>query len=563
MRIRDRSFMFLIGLFAALSLLALIFMDSPMMVAQTDLILPRLPFNTQRLGSGAGDGEEWEVEGGGGGDAAPAAGGGDGGGGDLEPPSATSSSKEEKKKSSTMAYLMQHAQGTAGGKECEDDYGMELIRRWQRQAKDYCVPHNDGGGGGGGGDGDDGDGDDGGAFRLHTHVRCQSLVPSHQTPEPQSVCLIRRVVVDFGRLRVALCTGEGCHKDFYDHDKTLFFEQGTMRGSCRQLVSAKDGWNAKNLVKTAGFWLIRGWENIDHASQEVRKIETETCTEENTVNHFVYFVSRYDVTNLYHATEDLLFAFITFSVLEVPYENSQVIIADGLQHGPYLDVWKELYSRNHPLLFIHDLHQAKQVNCYKRMSSNVFSAVSPLCKQVGMETHCANSTLIRGFREFFLASLSMKYLLPKEDTLVITVIQRKDYTVGNRQKTVKRQIKNHNDLIALIEQQLPHAEVRSVDFASLTYREQLKIIRSTDILLGAHGAALSHMILLPTTSVTIEFWIDDRHGNYHYVNMAKWLGTDFILEKQTNPLDLSKTKKSIIKAAEMVTKNKKKQRSDH
>jgi len=52
--------------------------------------------------------------------------------------------------------------------------------------------------------------------------------------------------------------------------------------------------------------------------------------------------------------------------------------------------------------------------------------------------------------------------------------------------------------------------VRSVDFASLTYREQLKIIRSTDILLGAHGAALSHMILLPTTSVTIEFWIDDR-----------------------------------------------------
>lgn len=47
----------------------------------------------------------------------------------------------------------------------------------------------------------------------------------------------------------------------------------------------------------------------------------------------------------------------------------------------------------------------------------------------------------------------------QEDTLVITVIQRKDYTVGNRQKTVKRQIKNHNDLIALIEQQLPHAEV--------------------------------------------------------------------------------------------------------
>ena len=39
----------------------------------------------------------------------------------------------------------------------------------------------------------------------------------------------------------------------------------------------------------------------------------------------------------------------------------------------------------------------------------------------------------------------------------------------------------------------------------------MKLIRTTDILVGAHGAALTHMMYLPTTSASIEFWIDDRY----------------------------------------------------
>jgi capsular polysaccharide biosynthesis protein len=55
-------------------------------------------------------------------------------------------------------------------------------------------------------------------------------------------------------------------------------------------------------------------------------------------------------------------------------------------------------------------------------------------------------------------------------------------------------------------------QINSIDFASLSFREQLALIRKTDILVGAHGAALSHMMFLPSTSVVIEFWIDDRYA---------------------------------------------------
>lgn len=378
------------------------------------------------------------------------------------------------------------------------------------------------------------------------------------------MCLAENVVVDFSRLGVSLCEGNGCHFDFYDGEKTVFFKPGIVRGSCRQVVSADDGWNTRNLVKTVGNWLVRGWENLEDKSSEAKKLESEVCTKENTVDHFVYLVSRYDTTNLYHTTEDLVHAFAAFSVLEAPIERSQVVIADGLIPGPYVEVWKELYSRNYPVLTANDLHKSGETKCFRYMAANVFGAVSPLCKGVGATTPCANSTLLRGFRDFVISSYKVKYLLPPEDKLTVTIVKRKSYARTSQSfQHVSRQIKNHDKLVAMTQATFPTAEVRSVDFASLTFREQLKLIRTTDILVGAHGAALTHMMYLPTTSASIEFWIDDRYGNYHYVNMGKWLAIPHFLEHQTNPLNLDETRDHLLEAAEHVAKSKKQRLYDH
>jgi hypothetical protein len=459
---------------------------------------------------------------------------------------------------STIGFLQRYVDGVQGGSECEDDYGMSFIRRWQSYGKDYCLPPSSSSSTSlwKSAEGED--------FRLETKIRCHSLVPSHQTPEPHSVCLAENVVVDFGRLGVQLCEGNGCHNDVYDGEKTIFFKPGVVRGNCRQVVAADEGWNTNNLVKTVGNWLVRSWQNLEDSPLEAKSLEAEVCKKENTVDHFVYFVSRYDTTNLYHASEDWIHAFAAFSVLEVPIERSQVIIADGLIPGPFLDVWKELYSRNHPLLTVNDLQKSGVKKCYKYMAANVFGAISPLCKGVGRSTPCMNSTLIRGFRDFFISSFKVKYLLPEENKLTITIIRRKSYarSAGSYQH-VSRQIRNHDDLVAMAQATFPTAEVRSVDFASLSFREQLKLIRTTDILVGAHGAALSHMMFLPTTSVSIEFWVDDRFNNYHYENLGKWLAIKHIVEHQSNPLDLNETRKHLQEAAETVADNKKRRLYDH
>lgn len=88
------------------------------------------------------------------------------------------------------------------------------------------------------------------------------MLPSYQVAEPQSVCLAQRVMVDFEHVSVKMCQGQGCHNDFYDGEKTVFFKKGLVQGRCEPVVNS-DVWNTKTLVKTVGNWLVRGWDNVD------------------------------------------------------------------------------------------------------------------------------------------------------------------------------------------------------------------------------------------------------------------------------------------------------------
>lgn len=58
-------------------------------------------------------------------------------------------------------------------------------------------------------------------------------------------------------------------------------------------------------------------------------------------------------------------------------------------------------------------------------------------------------------------------------------------------------------------QQLPHVELRVVDFAFLPFKNQINNIAHTDILLGVHGNGLSHALFLPKGSALIELFPKD------------------------------------------------------
>lgn len=51
-----------------------------------------------------------------------------------------------------------------------------------------------------------------------------------------------------------------------------------------------------------------------------------------------------------------------------------------------------------------------------------------------------------------------------------------------------------------------HCHVKIVDFAPLSFREQLDIIANTDLLIGVHGNGLTHLLFLPNKATVIEYY---------------------------------------------------------
>jgi protein O-GlcNAc transferase len=61
-----------------------------------------------------------------------------------------------------------------------------------------------------------------------------------------------------------------------------------------------------------------------------------------------------------------------------------------------------------------------------------------------------------------------------------------------------------------------------------TIREQLEMTRNTNILLGVHGAGMTHIFTLPPQSVVIEMQpfdgADTTTGQLCYANFARMMG---------------------------------------
>jgi hypothetical protein len=70
-------------------------------------------------------------------------------------------------------------------------------------------------------------------------------------------------------------------------------------------------------------------------------------------------------------------------------------------------------------------------------------------------------------------------------------------------------------------------QVKLHDYGSLSFYEQVKLARETDIMLGMHGAALTSGIYIPKTGVLLEIGHPSRRGNEHFSNLASFVGLDY------------------------------------
>lgn len=216
-------------------------------------------------------------------------------------------------------------------------------------------------------------------------------------------------------------------------------------------------------------------------------------------------------------------------------ENTQVVILDDRLDGPYFDLW-QLFAKK-PIVRIGDLESPPSSN--NEMGNVIIplpGASNPLW-QGDWETHpCRHSVLLQTFAWRVLRYYDIPDTLEEygdnsssgddvasnedKDKVVVTFIDRRG----------QRKLVDMDSHIAALrdryENEQQHVVIHVVDLAALSFPEQIKLVRNSDVLAGVHGAGLTHGLWMKEHSTMVEILPEDlNHKGFR--NFAGVLGHDY------------------------------------
>jgi EGF domain-specific O-GlcNAc transferase len=131
---------------------------------------------------------------------------------------------------------------------------------------------------------------------------------------------------------------------------------------------------------------------------------------------------------------------------------------------------------------------------------------------------CENSALFRTFSEHILHRLQIKENLPdKKSKLRITFLAR---------ETKYRKVINEDELIKRIKAN-PKYSVKRVNYGgNLSFKDQLRITRNSDVFIGIHGAGLTHLLFLPNWATIFELYHCEDPNCYK--DLARLRGMNYV-----------------------------------
>lgn len=287
---------------------------------------------------------------------------------------------------------------------------------------------------------------------------------------------------------------------------------------------------------------------------------TSISTTTNSLPLTILVKRETEYKNTWHALMEILATFITLDVLRLAHDpttnapyfqasdfpNTQVLLLDELPLGQYAELW-HVVAQKKPILRLSDITTATEpplsdmtthlpfsdITTNPPLSSDM-TATFPLSLSLSgtivipivggansfwqgdwAVLNCTNSALLKAFSRRVLEHYHIQQnhtKLPLDSPLVITFINR----------TTKRRLLNQPALLASLR---PTIHLNVVDFADLPFADQLSLARSTDLLVGVHGAGLTHAIFLPPGSVVVVVGIllmGLKHKGFR--NVASMLG---------------------------------------
>lgn len=226
------------------------------------------------------------------------------------------------------------------------------------------------------------------------------------------------------------------------------------------------------------------------------------------------------------------------SFVKVPADlpRAKVIILDDLPEGPLYDMWA-FFSASAPIRFkdiLDDRTRAEALLSAHTAIVPLPGRSNPLSRVDQNDIpDCRYSGLARTFARRVLRNYGVLYSHGGNTT---SKVVRVTLVAG----TGPQRIRNTDYLLEALRRGFPSIIAWEVDFAGISMAEQLQIVQSTDVLVGAHGGGLSHMMFMREgEGAVVEIRPPVLSATNHqarYKNLAALLGRKyFVTEAEVVP----------------------------
>ncbi|CAI0379221.1 unnamed protein product [Linum tenue] len=258
-------------------------------------------------------------------------------------------------------------------------------------------------------------------------------------------------------------------------------------------------------------------------------------------------VTRFEYANLFHTVTDWYSSYAASKVTELPY-RPHLVFVDGHCRAPLEETWSALFSSiqyaknftgsvcyRHAVL----VPLGYETALFKGLSEDIFCNGAP-GKELWMNPDEHKTARLSEFGEMIRAAFHFPVNRPGSEKpasgLNVLFVRREDYLAHPRHDgKVQSRLSNEEEVFDAVQKWASykhnnHSEckVKVVNglFAHMPMREQLRAIQEASVIIGAHGAGLTHIVSATPRTVILEI-VSAEFRRPHFQLIAQWKGLEY------------------------------------
>ena len=286
---------------------------------------------------------------------------------------------------------------------------------------------------------------------------------------------------------------------------------------------------------------LQSWyEELEHFNVLNNGTSNKQC--DLTINKTIYIMKLDAIHNLYHHFCDFINLYASLHLANDFSLDKQILIWDTYPYRTNFDFTFKAFTA-HQLLSLNEFKG--KIICFKRVVFPFLPRmIYGLFYNMPLIKGCKRSGLFHAFNRHLLKGLGIskncKDLFDTGQMIRVTFLSR---------TTAYRKILNEDELINEIRKQSNNFKITKIDFnQQLSFEKQLQIASRTDILIGIHGAGLTHSLFLPDWAALFELFNCDDDC---YKDLARLRGLKYVTWKDKNKLKYIKNEDKSLTTAHL------------